>query len=512
MDALDLVKTAPRQAFIGGRFVDAASGASLPSYNPATGELIAEVADCGEVDVDAAVASARAAFEDGRWSRLSPAERKSAMLRFADLIESHAQDLVDIESIDAGKPVVDGAESDVPHVVEVIRYYAEMIDKVFGKVAPTGAESLALVVKQPVGVVGAVLPWNFPIALVGQKVGPALAAGNSVVIKPPEQAPLSTLYFARLAAEAGIPDGVINVVPGRGEVAGRALGLHPDVDAITFTGSTPVGQAFLRYASESNMKKIVLECGGKSPQIVLGDAGRDLAAVAEQLAVAGFWNAGQNCTCGSRILVHESLHDELVATLAAVAAEWQVGDPRDQSTAIGAIIEEAALHRILGHIEDAVADGATVVHGGKRLFEESGGWFVEPTILDNVRPGTRFWREEVFGPVVGITTFRTDDEAIALANDTEYGLLATLFTHDIDRAIRVSRAVRAGVIAINGYSEGDLTTPFGGLKMSGFGGQDGGVEALEQYTETKTIWLTLGSGEPQPGAAAATSNEEPSDA
>ncbi|SFO55773.1 aldehyde dehydrogenase family protein [Actinomadura madurae] len=492
MDALEFVKSVPTQAFIDGAFVDPASRGTLDSFAPATGEIFAQIADCGEADVDAAVAAARKAFDDGRWSRLAPEKRKAAMLGFADLIESRSQQFIDIESIDAGKPVHDLETIDVPHVVSTIRHYAEMIDKVYGKVAPTSEKNLALVVKEPVGVVGAVLPWNFPIAIASQKLGPALAAGNSVVVKPPEQASLSTIYLAQLAAEAGIPDGVINVLPGRGEIAGRALGLHMDVDAITFTGSTAVGQAFLRYSSESNMKRVVLECGGKSAGIVLSDAGRNLEAVALQTSIAGFWNAGQNCTCGSRILVHKSLHKDFVETLSAIASQWKVGSPRDSESQIGPIIEASALDRILGHIDEAAASGAQVAFGGKRLYEETGGWFVQPTVIDNVRPGQRIWREEVFGPVVGVTPFETDDEAVALANDSSYGLHATLYTHDLDRAVKVSRRVRAGVIAVNEYSEGSLATPFGGYKMSGFGGHDNGTEALEQYTETKTIWMALG--------------------
>lgn len=481
----------PSQAFIAGQFVDAASGATLDTYDPATGQVLASVADCAEEDVNAAVASARAAFDDGRWSRLAPAARKAALLRFADLVESELDEFARLESLNAGKPITDCRDEDLPVALDALRYYAELTDKVFGKIAPTGDDNLGLIVKEPAGVVGAVLPWNFPLVIVAQKIGPALAAGNSVVVKPPEQAPLTTLRLAQLAIEAGIPEGVFNVVPGRGEITGKAIGLHMDVDALTFTGSTAVGRAFLRYSADSNMKKVTLECGGKSPQIVLSDAGRDLATVAEQLAMAAFWNAGQNCTCGSRVLVHESLHDDLIAAFAEAAAKWKVGAPSDPSTRVGAIIEPSALDRIIGHIEEAKSDGAQVAYGGERLFADTGGWFVEPTILDRIEPQWRIAREEIFGPVTGVSTFTTDEEAVAMANATEYGLLAALYTHDLDRAHKISRALRAGTVAVNGFSEGDMTTPFGGYKASGFGGRDKGVEALDQYTEIKTMFFTL---------------------
>ncbi len=288
-----------------------------------------------------------------------------------------------------------------------------------------------------------------------------------------------------------MPDGVFNVVPGRGEVAGRALGLSHDVDAVTFTGSTEVGRHFLRYAADSNLKRVVLECGGKSPQIVMADAVRDLGYVAEQLANAAFWNTGQNCTAGSRILVERSIRDEVVEALAATAAGLKVGDPLDHDTRLGAIIEPEALARILRYIDEAGSAGATVAFGGRRILEETGGWFVQPTILDNVTPDMAVAREEIFGPVVSMIPFAGEDEAIALANDTDYGLAASLFTHDLDRAHRMARAVRAGTVSVNCYSEGDITTPFGGYKTSGFGGRDKGIEALDQYSELKTIWFAL---------------------
>jgi len=486
-----LPASTPTQAFIDGELVDAASGATLDTFAPGTGTVLAAVADCGEADVARATAAARAAFDRGSWRRLAPAARRAVLLRFADSVEEHTAELAFLDAIDAGKPLSDCELIDLPDVVTTLRWYAEILDKVFDKVSPTGPENLALIVREPVGVVAAVLPWNFPTATLAWKLGPALAAGNSVIVKPPEQAPLSTIRMAQLGSEAGLPDGVFNVVPGRGEVAGRALGLSPEVDAVTFTGSTEVGRHFLRYAADSNLKRVTLECGGKSPQIVMADAADDLGYVAGQLADAAFWNTGQNCTAGSRILVERSVRDQVAEALTAVAASLRVGDPLDRATRLGAIIEPEALQRILRYIDEAGQAGASVAFGGRRILEETGGWFVQPTILGDVTPDMAVAREEIFGPVVSLLTFDSEDEAIALANDSDYGLAASLFTHDLDRAHRMARAVRAGTVAVNCYSEGDITTPFGGYRTSGFGGRDKGVEALDQYSELKTIWFAL---------------------
>jgi 4-(gamma-glutamylamino)butanal dehydrogenase len=486
-----------RQAFIDGAFADAASGDTFDTLAPATGKVLASVAACGPQDVDRAVAAARTAYDDGRWSRMQPTGRKRIMLRWAELIEEHAAEIAALDAVDAGKPIVDCESLDLPDVVHTIRWYAESIDKVFGKIAPTRAENLGLISREPIGVVGAVLPWNFPVATLSWKLGPALSAGNSVVVKPAELAPLSTLRMAGLAAEAGLPDGVLNVVPGLGEVAGQALGLHMDVDVITFTGSTEVGRRFLRYSADSNLKRIVLELGGKSPQIVMADAASDLQYVASELATAAFWNMGQNCTAGSRILVDERIRGDFVAALTQATGSWLVGDPMRRTTKIGPLIEEAAMDRVLRYVREAVDAGAEVASGGRRVREESGGWFVEPTVLDHVTPQMPVARDEIFGPVVSVLTFGTERDAIALANGTDYGLAASIFTRDLDIAHRMARAVRAGTVAVNCYSEGDISTPFGGYKNSGFGGRDKGLEALEQYTEQKTIWFAL-SPDPAP--------------
>ena len=484
----DAIRT---QAYIDGAFVDALDGATFDSFAPATGEVIAKVAACSDADVDRAVAAARAAFNKGEWSRIAPGERKAVLNKFADLIEQHAEELIVTEAIDAGKPIVDCRGFDLPDVVNTIRWYAEAADKVFGKASPTDSDHVGLIVREPVGVVGAVLPWNFPMAMLAWKLAPALATGNSVVVKPPELASLTTLRLAELASEAGVPAGVFNVVPGLGHVTGKALGLHMDVDMVSFTGSTEVGRAFLRYAADSNLKGIVLECGGKSPQIVMADCADRLDTVAADLAEAAFFNAGQNCSAGSRILVHSSIKDDFVAALAREADSRTVGDPTDDNTVIGALIEPSALDRVLGYIEQAKADGARIVTGGERILAETGGYFVGSTVIDEVTPQMSVAREEIFGPVVSVLTFDDVDEALALANDTPYGLAATVWSKDIDVALRTARSVRAGTVAVNGYSEGDIGTPFGGYKMSGFGGRDNGLEALEQYTEVKTIWITL---------------------
>ena len=395
-----------------------------------------------------------------------------------------------LDSLEAGKPITDCRDSDVPETIKTFRWFAEAIDKVFDAVAPTGPEALGLIVREPIGVVGAVVPWNFPLLMATWKVAPALAAGNSVIVKPAELTSLSTIRMAELAAEAGIPDGVLNVVPGLGETAGQALGRHMDVDMVTFTGSTEVGRYFLKYAAESNLKEITLECGGKSPQVVLASA-PDLDFVAEQVLVAGLMNMGENCSCGSRLIVDRSVHDALVERLVAGTAAWTVGDPQDPATRLGPMIERPHLDKVLGYIATGREEGARVVAGGGRTLEETGGYFVAPTILDDVSNTMTVAREEIFGPVISTIPVDGEAEAIALANQTSYGLAASVYTTDLDTAIRVARSLRAGTVGVNAYSEGDITTPFGGYKESGFGGRDKGLEAFEQYTQKKTIWFSL---------------------
>jgi gamma-glutamyl-gamma-aminobutyraldehyde dehydrogenase len=477
-------------AFIDGASQPAQSGGRFTTENPATGQPLAEVAAGDAADIDLAVRAARRAFDDGRWSRRSPAERKQVLLRFADLLEANQEELAMLDALEAGKPITDCREVDLPETIKTFRWYAEAIDKIFDAVAPTGPDALGLIVREPVGVVGAVLPWNFPIMMAAWKAAPALAAGNSMIIKPAELTSLSTIRLAELAAEAGVPDGVLNVVPGLGETAGQALGRHMDVDMVSFTGSTEVGRYFLKYAADSNLKEITLECGGKSPQVVMGDP-PDLDIVAADVLVAGFMNMGENCSCGSRLIVHRSVRDALVERLVAQLDGWVVGDPLDPATRLGPMIERPHLDKVLGYIEAGRAAGARIVAGGGRTLESTGGYFVAPTIFDDVRNDMRIAREEIFGPVLSTIAFDTEDEAIELANATSYGLAASLWTTNLDTAFRVGRAIRAGTVSVNAYSEGDITTPFGGYKESGFGGRDKGLEAFDQYTQKKTLWVTL---------------------
>jgi 4-(gamma-glutamylamino)butanal dehydrogenase len=478
------------QAFIDGEFCAASGSAQMEAVNPATGQAFAAVSSCGPEDVDRAVKVARRAFNDGRWSQTSPEERKEVLLRFADLIEEHGEEIALLDALDAGKPITDCRTIDVPETIKTFRWYAEAVDKIFGAVAPTGPGHLGLIVREPVGVVAAVLPWNFPALMYAWKVGPALASGNSVVVKPSELTTLSALRLAELAAQAGVPAGVLNVVPGTGEAAGQALGRHPDVDMVSMTGSTEVGRLFLNYSAASNLKKVVLELGGKNPQVVLAEP-PDLDLVAQEVLSAGYWNMGENCSAGSRLLVHASVHDELLERMVAHTQGWTLGDPLDPATKIGPLIEEQHMQKVLGFVRSGQEEGATLVTGGERLLQETGGYFVAPTIFDGVRGDMRVAREEIFGPVICVVPFRDEDEAIAMANDTNYGLAASVYTRDLGAAVRVSRAIKAGTVSVNCFSEGDITTPFGGYKESGFGGRDNGLEAFDQYTEAKTIWVAV---------------------
>ena len=484
------IPTFRTDAFIDGAFRPAASGERFVTENPATGRPLAEIAAGDAADVDAAVGAARAAFDDGRWSRRSPTERKVVMLRLADLIEANLEELAQLDSLEAGKPITDCREVDLPETVKTFRWIAEAADKLFDSIAPTGPEALGMIVREPIGVVAAVLPWNFPLMMAAWKAAPALTAGNSLVVKPAELTSLSTIRLAELAAEAGLPNGVLNVVPGLGPTAGQALGRHMGVDALSFTGSTEVGRLFLRYASESNLKEVVLECGGKSPQVVMADA-RDLDLVADNIAFAGFTNMGENCTCGSRVIVHRSVRDDLLDRVVAKTAEWTVGDPSDPETRIGPMIEAPHLAKVMGYIDAGRREGARVVVGGDRAMPDSGGYFVEPTVFDGVDNSMSIARDEIFGPVISTIVFDDEAEGLAIANDTNYGLHAAVYTNDLDTAIRAARALRAGTVSVNAYSEGDIFTPFGGFKESGFGGKDKGLESIDQYTEKKTIWISV---------------------
>jgi 4-guanidinobutyraldehyde dehydrogenase / NAD-dependent aldehyde dehydrogenase len=477
------------RAFIGGRYVDAVSGETFDSLNPANGKLLARVAAGDTADVDAAVAAARAAFKQGSWAGLSPGKRKRILQKFADLILANRDELALLETLDMGKPINDSQRVDVPAAAGAIRWYAEAVDKIYDEIAPTGRDSLALVTREPLGVVGAIVPWNFPLVMAAWKIGPVLAAGNSLVLKPSEKSPLTAIRVAELALEAGIPEGVFNVVPGFGQTAGKALALHMDVDAITFTGSTATGRQVMQYAGQSNMKRVSLECGGKSPNIVLADyENLDRAATAAAFAI--FFNQGEMCSAGSRLLVHESIKDRMLEKIQEVAKKMQPGDPLDPKTKLGAIVDDIQLKRVLGYIDAGREDGAQVRMGGKRVLEASGGYYVEPTVFDQVRPQMRIAREEIFGPVLSTITFRTVDEAVEIANDVIYGLAAAVWTRDITTAHKVARALRAGTVYVNCYDADDITVPFGGFKQSGIG-RDKSLHAFDKYTELKTTWIDL---------------------
>ena len=477
------------QSFIGGEFVDAASGRTYEVENPATGRAIAEVAEGGVDDVDRAVEAARRAAPG--WAATSPADRKKVLIRFADLIDAHAEELARIETLDVGKPISDTRSLDIPDSAATIRWHAEAADKLYDQVAPTGPAAVAMVVREPLGVVGAIVPWNYPLQMAAWKLGPILATGNAVVMKPASVTSLSLLRVAELAAEAGVPDGVLNVVTGPGAVVGTAIARHPGIDGVAFTGSTEVGRTVLEHAAQTNLKRVALELGGKSPQVVMADAA-NLDRVADRVANAIFWNMGENCSAGSRLLVDRRIKSALLERLVGlVERDWIVGDPMDDATRVGPLITRAHMEKVLGYIESGRAEGARAVVGGSRVREDSGGWFVAPTIFDGATNQMRIAREEIFGPVLSVIEFDGEDEAIAIANDTEYGLGASVYTENVRTAHRMARALKAGTVGVNCYSEGDLSTPFGGFRQSGFGGHDKSVHAHDQYTELKTIWIDM---------------------
>jgi len=479
---------APSQAFIDGSFRDAASGSVFETLNPATGEGIGVVASCDGADVDRAVAAARRAFEGGEWSRAAPEHRKEVLLRLAELVRKHADELAVLESIDSGKTIGDCLNEIGHEVPTFFQWYAELIDKTFGRVAPTAESALAVILKEPIGVVGLVLPWNFPLLMAAWKLAPALATGCSAVLKPAEQTPLTALRLAELALEAGVPPGVLNVVPGFGETAGQAIGRHADIDVVSFTGSTEVGAYFLKYASESNLKPVGLEMGGKSPFIVLDDAPIDDELIANAVSAA-CWNGGQNCSANMRQIVGSRVKDEFLEKVVAKVAALKVGDPLDPATEMGSMVSEEHRARVEGYIAAGQEEGARLVHGGGR--PPGRGFFVEPTVFDAVQAHMRIAREEIFGPVLGVMTARDIDEALKLAADTDYGLHATVFTKDIDRALYLGRRLACGTVSINRFTEGDVKTPFGGYRRSGSLARDNGVEAMDQYLQTKTIWINV---------------------
>jgi 4-guanidinobutyraldehyde dehydrogenase/NAD-dependent aldehyde dehydrogenase len=477
------------QAFIEGRYVEAATGETFDCINPANGRSLAAVASCGAADVEAAVASARRAFDDGRWSRTPPSARKRVLRRFAELLREHGEELALIETLDMGKPIADSLAVDIPGAARCIEWYAEAVDKVYDEVAPTGPTTLATITREPVGVVGAIVPWNFPLLMASWKLGPALATGNSVVLKPSEKSPLTALRVAELAVEAGLPPGVLNVVPGFGHTAGEALALHMDVDCIAFTGSTRIGKRMLEYSGRSNMKRVWLECGGKSPNIVFADVA-DLDRAAAAAASGIFFNQGEMCSAASRLVVHEDVREAMLERIVAIGRDMAPGDPLDPDTRLGALVDRGQLETVTGYIEAGRDEGAILRLGGSRVREETGGFFVQPTVFDGVSMDMRIAQEEIFGPVLSVIGFRDEQEALRIANDVLYGLVSAVWTRDISTAHRMARAIRAGTVYVNCYDADDITVPFGGFKQSG-NGRDKSLHALDKYTELKTTWIDL---------------------
>ena len=488
MSIADKIKF-PVDPYIEGKFQKSKSGNVMETINPASGSVLTNVSACDKDDVNYAVGVSRRAFDSGEWSSKHPSERKLILLKLAQLIEQNQTELAVLESLESGKPISECVLTDLPETIVTIQWHAEAIDKIYDQVSPTNDDAVGLITREPLGVVGCVLPWNFPLMMLAWKIAPALAGGNSVIVKPAEQTSMTALRIAELASEAGIPAGVLNVLPGEGPDVGEPMGRHQDIDAISFTGSTEVGRLFLEFSGQSNLKKIILECGGKNPAVVLSDA-NNLDGVAGHVVYAALWNMGQNCTANSRLIVHSSLKDELLEKVREKMIDWNTGDPLDPVNQLGAIISREQYDKILGYIKIAKEQGAELIEGGNAI-NAGDGLFIEPTLFTGVTPDMVIAKEEIFGPVFAMMVVDSDEDAIKLANDTSYGLQASLFTSSVTKAHKYGRALQAGTVSVNCYGEGDISTPFGGYKLSGFGGRDNSLMAHDQYTETKTLWIDI---------------------
>lgn len=474
------------QAFINGRRCSSSSGETRPTLNPANGETLTEVAYCNAEDANAAIAISRATFESGVWSRMAPMDRKMVLVRWAELIEKHSDEIALLETLDVGKPISDTLNVDVGSAVRTIRWSGEAIDKIYDEITPTPSDCLALVTREALGVVAAIVPWNFPLSTTAWKLAPALATGNSVILKPASNTPLSALRIADLAAEAGLPDGTLHVLPGSGGNLGQHLATHMDIDGLTFTGSTPVGKQLMKYSGQSNLKRTFLELGGKSPNIVFADANLEKAASSAALAV--YWNGGQTCTAGTRLIVEESILDDFMARVIEESKAWMPGDPMDPATVMGPMIDAAQCKTVCDYVAIGQEEGAELVFGGTTTMEDTGGHYHEPTIFTGVSNDMRIAQEEIFGPVLSVLSFKTAEEAVQIANDSIYGLAGAVWSRDINTAHKVAAAVRVGTMGINNYFGGDSTVPFGGFKQSG-NGRDKSMHAFDDYTELKTTWI-----------------------